>query len=186
MGRAPSDRAETPRNRTAGALRTEGRSVEEEIVVTGSRVRRKELTGRGADSRRTREEQIRPPDEVNVGEFLQTIPEQGERHGRATNNGGSGSIRVSLRGIGPQATLVLLNGRRVVPAGRAPTTLVDLNAIPIDVIERIEILKDGASAIYGSDAVAGVVNIITRKRLDGGDISVLGGTSADSTATPST
>jgi outer membrane receptor protein involved in Fe transport len=151
--------------------------MQEEIVVTGSRIRRKDLTGPAPVVVYTRE-QIQATGRVNIGEFLQTIPEQSNAIGRSTNNGGAGAIRVSLRGIGPQATLVLLNGRRVVPGGTGADDSVDLSAIPSNVIERVEILKDGASAIYGSDAIGGVINIITRKRLDGGDVSVLGGTTS--------
>jgi iron complex outermembrane receptor protein len=177
VGGPPADRATAPRDRTEGAFQEGKRSMEEEIVVTGSRIRRKDLTGPAPVVVYTRE-QVQATGRVNVGEFLQTLPEQSNAIGRATNNGGTGSIRVSLRGIGPQATLVLLNGRRVAPGGTGADISVDLSAIPSNVIERIEILKDGASAIYGSDAIGGVINIITRKRLDGGDISVLGGTSS--------
>ena len=77
---------------------------------------------------------------------------------------------ISLRGLGQKATLVLLNGRRVAGYGFAQNiqdTFVDLNAIPTSAIERIEILKDGASAIYGSDAIAGVVNVILRRDYQG-------------------
>nr|WP_136250971.1 TonB-dependent receptor [Ningiella ruwaisensis] len=78
--------------------------------------------------------------------------------------GGAGAESVSLRGLGANRTLVLVNGRRAGPAGvRGQVAAFDLNSIPISAIERIEILKDGASALYGSDAVAGVVNIILRK-----------------------
>ena len=105
----------------------------------------------------------------------------------SVNNGGSvpisnnavgftpGATSVSLRGLGPEATLVLVNGRRVAPfpTGTGGTTaFVDLNTIPSSAIERIEILKDGASATYGADAVAGVVNIITRSDYEGGELNV--------------
>ena len=73
-----------------------------------------------------------------------------------------GSASINLRGLGPQRTLVLLNGRRVAPSGSSSQPFVDLNMLPADALERIEILKDGAAATYGSDAIAGVVNIITR------------------------
>jgi iron complex outermembrane receptor protein len=77
--------------------------------------------------------------------------------------GGQGVETVSLRGLGANRTLVLLNGRRAGPAGvRGQVSSFDLNVIPLSAIERVEVLKDGASSIYGSDAVAGVVNIITR------------------------
>ncbi len=78
--------------------------------------------------------------------------------------GGTGAETLSLRGLGANRTLVLLNGRRAGPAGvRGEVSSFDFNVLPLSVIERVEILKDGASSIYGSDAVAGVVNVITRK-----------------------
>lgn len=83
-------------------------------------------------------------------------------------NGGPGTATVSLRGLGDQRTLVLLNGRRAGPAGvRGAVGAFDLNVIPQSSIQSVEILKDGASSIYGSDAVAGVVNIITKRDTDG-------------------
>jgi iron complex outermembrane receptor protein len=175
VGAPAPERATSPRDRTEGAFQ-DRRTMEEEIVVTGSRIRRKDLTGPAPVVVYSRE-QVQATGRVNVGEFLQTIPEQSNAVGRATNNGGTGAIRVSLRGIGPQATLVLLNGRRLSPGGTGADNSVDLSAIPTNVIERIEILKDGASAIYGSDAIGGVINIITRKRVDGGEINLLGGAS---------
>jgi iron complex outermembrane recepter protein len=86
------------------------------------------------------------------------------------NSWASGSTGVSLRNLGVNATLVLLNGRRVSAFGFADglqSNFVNIDAIPSDVIERVEILKDGASAIYGSDAIAGVINIITRRDFEG-------------------
>lgn len=87
-------------------------------------------------------------------------------------NGGEGSETLSLRGLGANRTLILLNGRRAGPAGtRGGVSSFDFNVLPLSIVERVEILKDGASSVYGSDAVAGVVNIITKKG-DGGDIDV--------------
>lgn len=86
--------------------------------------------------------------------------------------GGLGTSTLSLRGLGAQRTLVLLNGRRAGPSGvQGSVSSFDLNNIPLAAIERVEILKDGASSIYGSDAVAGVVNIVTRKD-DGAEFDV--------------
>jgi outer membrane receptor protein involved in Fe transport len=83
-------------------------------------------------------------------------------------DGGPGVNTLSLRGLGASRTLILLNGRRVSPAGsRGSVGSADLNVLPNAMIDHIEVLKDGASSIYGSDAVAGVVNIITRKKVDG-------------------
>ena len=84
-------------------------------------------------------------------------------------SGANGQTSFDIRGIGPGATLTLVNGQRVaVPWGYAST--VDVNAIPVSAIDRIEILKDGASAIYGADAIAGVVNIILRTEYDGVEV----------------
>lgn len=105
----------------------------------------------------------------------------------SVNNGGSVPISnnatgftpsassVSLRGLGPEATLVLINGRRVAPfpVGTDGTTaFVDLNSFPLAAIDRIEVLKDGASALYGADAVAGVVNIVTKRDFQGTELTV--------------
>ena len=81
----------------------------------------------------------------------------------------------SLHGLGPEATLVLINGHRVAtyPQGAGGTTaFVDLNTIPLQAVERIEVLKDGASAVYGADAVAGVINIILRKNYEGTEVNL--------------
>jgi iron complex outermembrane receptor protein len=95
-------------------------------------------------------------------------------------NGGTGAQTLSLRGLGANRTLTLLNGRRVGPAGtRGGVSSFDLNVLPLSAIERIEILKDGASSIYGSDAVAGVVNIITKKE-DGLTVEAFVGQPAES------
>ncbi|HWE23780.1 MAG TPA: TonB-dependent receptor [Myxococcales bacterium] len=150
--------AEEPAQRRAG---------EEEIIVTGSRVRRKDLTTPAPVTVFTRQ-QLEESGRVTLGEFLQLMPEQGNAPNFQLNNGGStydadGSTQVNLRNLGVQRTLVLVNGRRVVPTGVGASPAVDLNTIPIAAVENVEVLKDGASAIYGSDAIAGVVNIITRK-----------------------
>src|SRR6516162_999983 len=144
------------------------RAGEEEIVVTGSRVRRKDLTT-PAPITVINKEQVEASGKVSIGDFLQNLPEQGNAINTSVNNGstGNGSTRVSLRGLGAPRTLVLLNGRRFVPGGSGANASVDLSSIPAGVIERIEVLRDGASAIYGSDAIAGVINLVTRKRMNG-------------------
>lgn len=94
-----------------------------------------------------------------------------------------GTASVNLRGLGPQRTLVLLNGKRLVATGSGNLPLVDVNLIPSGALDRIEILKDGAAATYGSDAIAGVVNFITRTDQDGflaeGDYRYIDGSSGD-------
>ncbi len=154
------------------------RAGEEEIIVTGSRVRRKDLTT-PAPITVINKEQVEASGKVSIGDFLQTLPEQGNAINTSVNNGstGDGSTRVSLRGLGTERTLVLLNGRRFVPGGPGANGSVDLSSIPANALERIEVLKDGASAVYGSDAIGGVINLITRKRMNGVEANGYAGTS---------
>jgi iron complex outermembrane receptor protein len=148
--------------------------VQGEILVTGSRIRRSEFNS---------------PDPIQI-----INPELGARQGQnqtvelinstpiaagstqitgaiSTNfvtNGGEGAQTVSLRGLGAERTLILLNGRRLGPAGvRGGVASVDLNTIPSSIVGSIEILKTGASSIYGSDAIAGVVNVLTKRDTNG-------------------
>jgi iron complex outermembrane receptor protein len=108
--------------------------------------------------------------------LLQQLPLSAGYAGNQSNAywgvNGNGSTHVNLRGLGINRTLVLLDGHRLTNGGTGANAAVDLNAIPLAIVERIEIFRDGASAIYGADAVAGVVNIITRSGLVGGDASV--------------
>ncbi len=103
---------------------------------------------------------------TSVAEVLSRISANGAGINRTFNNGGDGSSEISLRNLGSSRTLVLVDGRRWVSTLSGS---VDLNTIPAAIIERIEVLKDGASSIYGSDAIAGVVNIITRDNFDGAE-----------------
>ena len=151
-----------------------------EIVVTGSRLRRKEFTSASPvqviTSERSTLEGL-----LSTAATLQSTPIASgslQVNGEFTGNvvtGGPGISSLSLRGIGAQRTLVLIDGRRVGPSGVGGTIgPVDLNVIPQSIISRTEILKDGASSIYGSDAIAGVVNLITKTDLDGGIIDASG------------
>jgi outer membrane receptor protein involved in Fe transport len=147
----------------------------EEIVVTGSRVRRKDLNTPAPVTVLSRS-QWEQSGKITLGDFLQSMPEQGNAPNFQLNNGGisynaDGGTRINLRSLGVTRTLVLVNGRRMVPSGLGASPAPDLNSIPAAAVERIEVLKDGASAIYGSDAIAGVVNIITRKSYDGAEAS---------------
>ena len=151
------------------------KSAEEEIVVTGSRIRRKDLTT-AAPVTIVSKEQVQASGKVSIGDFLQQLPEQGNALNTSVNNGGDGSTRINLRGLGANRTLVLVNGKRMVAGGTGADSVPDLNSIPTAAIERIEILKDGASSVYGSDAIAGVVNIITRKKMNGAEVAGYAGT----------
>jgi len=150
------------------------RPMEEQIVVTGSRIRRKDLTTPAPVTVVSRQ-QFEASGKMTIGDFLQTLPEQGNAPNFQLNTGGinygaDGTTRINLHSLGIQRTLVLINGRRVVPGGLGASSAVDLNTIPTEAVERIEVLKDGASAVYGSDAIAGVVNIITRRTYDGANL----------------
>jgi iron complex outermembrane receptor protein len=120
---------------------------------------------------------------ISVQQFLQTLPQNfggaSENTINAiaarsrTNNTVNGSAP-NLRGLGAEATLVLINGHRVAP-GNSDGSFVDISMIPLAAVDRIEIVTDGASAIYGSDAVGGVVNIILRSKFDGAESRALFG-----------
>ena len=152
------------------------KSAEEEIIVTGSRVRRKDLTTPAPVTIISRE-QISASGIASIGDFLQQMPEQTGGLNTNVNNGGDGQTQISLRNIGAQRTLVLVDGKRWVNGGSGAGSAVDLNSIPASAIERVEVLKDGASAVYGSDAIGGVVNIITRRRVNGVEASAYTGAS---------
>jgi outer membrane receptor protein involved in Fe transport len=139
------------------------------VQVTGSRISRTDIETSNPVFVVTRED-IDRTGLVGIGEILEELPIAGSGLNTVFNNGGDGSVRLDLRNLGSNRTLVLVNGRRWVNAvggGGAGFSSVDLNTIPASIVERIEVLKDGASAIYGSDAVAGVVNIITKRDFQG-------------------
>ena len=151
----------------------------EEVITTGSRIARPEVAT-SAPVTVVSADDIKKSGLTDLGEVLRQISAtQGSLPTLNTNNGGSGGVRYSLRGIGSSRTLLLLNGRRVVPMGNGASASPDLSHIPTAMIERIEVLKDGASAIYGSDAMAGVVNIITKKSHDGVTVDLFTSDSQD-------
>jgi outer membrane receptor protein involved in Fe transport len=114
---------------------------------------------------------------ASLGELLQRLPVQGNAANTAVNNGGDGSTRIDLRSLGTGRTLVLLNGRRFVPGGTGASASVDLDALPAHAIERVEVLRGGAAAAHGSDAVSGVVNVVTRRGAAGTELSAFSGLS---------
>jgi iron complex outermembrane receptor protein len=130
--------------------------------LTGSRIRRIGFSG-AAPVDILSAPDIELSGAQTIGELLKFVPAvAGNSLSTAISNGGDGTATVTLRGLPASNTLVLINGRRVANDGLAGES-VDLNSIPPAAVERIEILKDGASAIYGSDAIAGVVNVIMKK-----------------------
>ena len=139
----------------------------EDVVVTGSRIKRADAETAQPVLVVTRAD-IEKTGLTSVGDVVQRLAEAGPSINTQFNNGGDGSTTIDLRNLGANRTLVLLNGHRwVTGLGGA----VDLNTIPVAIIESIEVLKDGASTVYGSDAIAGVVNIITRRNFEGATAS---------------
>ncbi len=136
----------------------------EEIVVTGSRIARRDLTANSPISV-FEAEQLSITNTTNVEEFLRDMPQFVAGVGSNSNNGNDGSATVDLRNLGEERTLVLVNGKRFVPFDYQG--YVDLAMIPTALIERVEVITGGASAVYGSDAVGGVVNFIMKRDFEG-------------------
>lgn len=158
--------------------------VIDEVMVTGSRIARKDIDGIGKVNVLTIED-FDAIGAVSVDQMLKYSPfTAGAQAGAESNylsaKEGYGTASVNLRGLGPNRTLVLVNGRRFVAGGSGANSIVDLNAIPVNTIERVETLLDGSSAIYGADAVAGVVNIITKGSFDGFQIDASYGVTQES------
>jgi outer membrane receptor protein involved in Fe transport len=143
----------------------------EEVVVTGSRI---PVGVAGATTPITviDKKAIERGGQDSLGRVLQALPFSTTAMNTNVNNGGDGSERLDLRGLGSNRTILLLNGRRLPNGGLGGDGSVDLGMIPLSVVERIEVQTSGASAIYGADAVAGVVNVITRKAVPGFEINV--------------
>jgi iron complex outermembrane receptor protein len=142
----------------------------ERATITGSNIRRTDQETVAPVEIITRE-QIERTGQPTIGEVIRKLPANtGSFNESFANSFAPGASGVSLRGLGQKSTLVLINGRRTSGYGFAQNlqdSFVDINSIPTSAVERIEVLKDGASAIYGSDAIAGVVNIILRRDYKG-------------------
>jgi len=158
------------------------------VEVTGSRIKRAEVEGQTPILTITSKD-IEATGLGSVGDIIQRLSVSGSslntKFNSAGNFGfppdgggvGSGSTTISLRSLGAKRTLILVDGLRWVNESSASgvSAAVDLNTIPASVVDRIEILKDGASSLYGSDAIAGVINIITKKKQDGLGLRIYGG-----------
>lgn len=159
------------------------------VVVTGSRIARRDAETSAPMLTLTRDD-IKFAAPTSIGDMLQALPNTGvSLNSNGTQGTSYGVSSINLRYLGSaegsgNRTLVLVDGHRWVAAagGRGFRDFVDLNTIPLGMIDSIEVLKDGASAIYGADAIAGVVNIHTRKKLDGFEANVRVGQSSRSDA----
>ena len=129
------------------------------IEVTGTRIKRTDVEAARPITIVTKA-QIKASGLTSIGDVLQTLPSAGAAQNSQFNNGGNGKTNADLRNLGPNRLLVLVDGRRVASGLGGD---VDLNTLPLSIVDHIEILQDGASAIYGSDAISGVINIITVK-----------------------
>ena len=165
---APAATAEAP---AAEEAKGEEEKVET-LYVTGSRLKRLDLDTPAPVTIVTKQ-QIEASGLVNIGEVLQQLPQVGGTN-LQVNNGGTGSVTSNVRGY---QTVILLNGRRMVGVRSGGGAAVDMSMIPSAVVERVEILKDGASAIYGADAVGGVINIITKEDFVGAELTAYTGIS---------
>ena len=149
-----------------GVIAQEDDSDVEEVVVTGSKIKSADLYSFAPVTEITAED-IAVTGKASIGEILLELPSQGSGLSRNYNNGGSGAVRIDMRHLGSGRNLILVDGRRWVNSGQGANGSVDLNSIPSAMVERVEILRDGASAVYGSDAIAGVINIITKSDYTG-------------------
>ena len=143
----------------------------DEVVVTGSRLIRRDFFSPSPISTVDRvalDAATQPTLEETLNQMPQIVPDLE----RTANNGSDGTARVNLRGLGSNRTLVLLNGRRFAPSGVGSS--VDLNNLPQLLIDRVEIVTGGATTVYGSDAVAGVVNFVTRSDFEGFGADITG------------
>lgn len=141
------------------------------VIITGSSIKR--IAAEGALPVQTiSKADIVRSGATTVSGLMQAMPAmQGfTTSGESVGGGGGGTMTASLHDIGESYTLVLLNGKRLAPRGSGST--VDLNSIPLSAIERVEVLTDGASALYGSDAIAGVVNFILKKNQQNTEIGL--------------
>jgi outer membrane receptor protein involved in Fe transport len=155
----------------------------EKIQVTGSRIKRSDMENAspvtiiGADD-------IKAMGATSIDSVLQKMTATGgAMTNPGINNGSGGNARIDLRGLGSNRTLVLVNGRRMIASGTGAASTVDLNTIPVSMIRSVEVLKDGASAVYGTDAVAGVVNIILKDDFEGLDMNANTAISGEGDAT---
>ncbi len=149
----------------APAFAQDADTEEDVIVVTGSRIPQPNLTGTSPVTQVTSED-ITTQGVTRVEDLTNQLPQVFAAQGSNISNGASGTATVNLRNLGAARTLVLIDGRRV-PYGSGFSSAADLNTIPGPLVERVEVLTGGASAVYGSDAVAGVVNFIMRDDFEG-------------------
>jgi outer membrane receptor protein involved in Fe transport len=145
----------------------------EEVVVTGSRISQPNLTSTSPVVQVTAAD-IQTQGVTRIEDLITQLPQAFAAQNSTVSNGSNGTATVSLRGLGSQRTLVLIDGRRM-PYGAVSSSAADLNQVPTAMVERVDVLTGGASAVYGSDAIGGVVNFITKKNFEGVQIDTQAG-----------
>jgi iron complex outermembrane receptor protein len=148
---------------------TAATSADDAIVVTGTRIRRPDLASNSPITSVT-DQEIKYQGAVNVESVLNRLPQFTADANENVSNGSDGTANINLRNLGSNRTLILLNGQRLLPQ-----QAIDLNFVPSTLIDRVDVVTGGASAVYGSDAVAGVVNFVLKDHLDGLRIDVQSG-----------
>ncbi len=170
VGASSTAFAQDTSNSTQDAASTKQAQTLQTVVVTGSNIRRVDLETSNPvvtiDAA-----QIKATGKLTLGDLVQDLPAVtgGAVNPQVNNSGGTGGTSISLRGLGSQRTLILVDGKRIINS--------DPNSIPADMIERIDVLTDGASSTYGSDAIGGVVNFILKKDYQGAQFSATYGES---------
>jgi outer membrane receptor protein involved in Fe transport len=155
-----------------GGSKPQPTSPPEAIIITGSRIPRPNLTSVSPVTVVSSEE-VKREGAILTETVTNALPQVKPDQGMFLSNGVAGTSTVNLRGLGPGRTLTLINGRRLLP-GDATYPAADINFVPTALIKRIEVLTGGASSVYGSDAISGVVNFILDTRLDGFRVDALG------------
>ena len=154
---------------TAAAVKPNDQKVEEIVVTgTGTRIKSPGVVSNSPITSIAIEE-IQSSQPVAVEEFIKSLPSAVPAIGPGTNNGSGGGATIDLRNLGSNRTLVLLDGRRITPFNL--TGSVDTNSIPIALLHRVDLITGGASAVYGADAISGVVNFVLRRDFKGLDVS---------------
>ena len=142
------------------------------VVVTGSRIRSEAGAATGPLTVLTKE-QLGHGGNDSLGKVLQTLPyNTGSPPNTNRNTLADGSTRIDLRGLEPQRTVTLLNGRRLPNGGIGADASVDIDSLPLSMVDRVEVLTTGASAVYGADAIGGVVNVVTRSNFKGVELGL--------------
>lgn len=140
--------------------------VNEQLFVTGTRIQTPNRTS-ASPVETVRKEDFTLTGVPNVEQTLNQLPQLKPSFTNTSNNPGSGAATLDLRGLGTVRTLILVNGRRWIANDAAAVPEIDVNTIPAALIDRVDIVTGGASAVYGSDAVTGVINFVLKKKLDG-------------------